>query len=130
MNQNQIRRISEIISTPLKEFKTRFDQEYLIPLVSRYYDRVIAYALNPTGDYCNIILKGERKYFIIRFYMNLVSVDSSDLLFNIMPKIFRIREESTAEIMLGQMVVTNQKEFKKFKKILILNSLHDDYNET
>lgn len=107
-----MRSISDIISTPLEEFNVTFEESYLYPLVKQYQRRVIAFEIIEDADECVIILEGDRKYFMVCFYL-----DSKD--------ISRIWERDMGESYSEKMLVVDEQAFSKFEKILLLENLQE-----
>jgi len=111
MELEEIHSVEQLITIPLEEFTTAWLQDYLKYLLIRYSDRVIAFDIDPQYSTCKVLLRGERKYFLL----------SLPLKSKILKRIYD-KEMRSAGI--DKMIITNIIEFQKFEKLLLLSNLN------
>ena len=113
MELNEIHNISDLISIPVKDFHPNFEESYLYDLVSKYQDKVIAWESDHEHGACAILLRGKIKYFMILFELSN-------------HRIRRINDPDMGHAFSDKVLITNQTEFERFQKVLIINSLEDN----
>jgi len=113
MELNEIHNISDLISIPIRNFYPSFEESYLTDIVFKYQDKVIAWESDHEHGACAILLRGKIKYFMILFELGN-------------HRIRRIHDLNMGQAFSDKVLITNQTEFERFKKVLIINSLEEN----
>ena len=108
---NDIKDYKQLILLPLCSLHTSYGQEYIKGLISKYSDKVVAFDTDSEANQTNILFKGVIKYFLFHFELNR-------------RWIYRIKDDEMRGVAFEEMMIVDNEEFDKFKKVLLVNNLN------
>jgi len=103
--------ITDLITIPLEEFNTLWDEKYFSGVVKKYQDKVLAFKI--TDEYLFLLLRGKIKFFIAKIHM-------------VKKRLYRIPDNKIGKFCKDKkLIIFNQDEFDRFHNMEILKSLKD-----